>query len=182
MNENRTCGCPCEGAAVRLDNNITEHSASETHVYFDPCETYKCVTVEDDYVLEEGLGRVLDVAVTIGSVCPGKRTALGISLMELDNGGRAHACGFRSLTVPAHHESGCRDIAVPVVRFVLPEDMRPDEGHFCCGHRHFVIRTTKHYIDQPDESRTPTTPRCRCCHCCRCCDCGNCGEAPLCMG
>lgn len=137
-----------EGAAVRLDAVEGRGSRGETHVYFGPGEQNKTVTVADGCDALNSAGRVLDVEVKLGRVSPGRRVALGISVNEVDKTGREHSRGFRSVTVPAHREKGCREVTVPVVRFILPEDLRTD-GHegMCSGRRHFIIRTNAQYVD-----------------------------------
>ena len=73
-------GLPCaiigEGAAVRLGAEAGQ-DASETHVYFEPCEENKAVTVAESQHNEDGAGRVLDVNLVLRNVCPGKRVAVG---------------------------------------------------------------------------------------------------------
>ena len=66
-------GLPCaiigEGAAVRLGAEAGQ-DASETHVYFEPCEENKAVTVAESQHNEDGAGRVLDVNLVLRNVCP----------------------------------------------------------------------------------------------------------------
>ncbi len=136
-----------EGAAVRLDIGEGRGSRGETHVYFGPGEQNKTVTITDACDGLNGAGRVLDVEVRLGRVGPDRRVALGISVYEVDKAGREHSRGFRSVTVPAHHERGCCEVTVPPVRFILPEDLRLEgrEG-MCSGRRHFIIRTNAQYV------------------------------------
>lgn len=119
---------------------------NETHVYFESCEDAKAVTLADSRV--EGTGRTLDVCMTLCNVCPGRRAAVGIAISEVDNAGNEYQRGFRAITVPAHNNAACCDIAMPVTRFILPDDVRVDGGAgLCNGRRHFVIRATCHYAD-----------------------------------
>lgn len=135
-----------EGAAVRLNGSASQTTNGETHVYFEPCEESKTIAMPDSYV--EGTGRTLEVTMTLRNVCPGKRVAVGIGVSEVDNAGNEYSRGFRALTVPAHSNNACCDIEMPVTRFILPEDLRVDCGTgLCGGRRHFVIRTTNHYVD-----------------------------------
>lgn len=135
-----------EGAAMRIGHTVSGTAEGETHVYFDNCEETKTVTLPD--METQGTGRILDVTMTLKDVCPAKRLAVGITVSEVDQGGSEHARGFRAVTVPAHNKSGCCDITMPMVRFILPEDLRVDGGGCICqGARHFVIRTTCHYVD-----------------------------------
>ncbi len=135
-----------EGAAVRLSSNASQTVEGETHVYFEPCEDAKAVTLSDCFT--ESTGRMLDVSMTLRNVCPGKRTAVGIAISEIDSAGGEHARGFRVITVPAHSGSGCCDITMPTTRFILPEELRTDSGAgMCNGRRHFVLRANSHYVD-----------------------------------
>ena len=58
---------------------------------------------------------------------------------------------FHAMTVPAH--SGCpRDVALPRIRFVLPEDLRIEGADGARGcRRHFVVRTSSRYVDSVVE-------------------------------
>lgn len=137
-----------EGAAVRLDVGEGHGCKSETHVYFGPFEQNKTVTVMDACDGLNSAGRVLDVEVKLARVSPGRRVALGISVNEVDKAGKEHPRGFRSVTLPAHHEKTCCEVCAPLVRFILPEDLRPEGNDgMCSGRRHFVIRTDAQYVD-----------------------------------
>lgn len=94
-------------------------------------------------------GRMIEIGVRVRSVCPGRRTALGILLYELDGSGAEQLRGMRAMTIPVHGESTCRDIVVEGVRFVLPEDVSP-VGDKECGKRRFRVRIHAHYIDADD--------------------------------
>jgi len=134
--------CAASGAAVRADCHGTYDG--ETHVYFESCDGAKEVTLSSECHNEDSLGRVLDVTMTLCNVCPGRRCAVGMHLTEMDEGGNEVQRGFRAITVPAHDGPQNRDLALPSVRFILPEDVS-------CGgrRRHFVVRTTNHYMDEP---------------------------------
>ncbi|MEG2315168.1 MAG: hypothetical protein RSC91_03055 [Clostridia bacterium] len=168
-----------EGAAVRLGRTITQ-TDGETHIYFEPWEETKAVVLSDAYV--EHPGRTLDVCMTLRGVCPGRRTAVGLALSEVDDEGKEYARGFRAITMPAHPAAGCSDLEIPLTRFVVPEETceaesrcpcaercRPvnaceaesrcpcaercmpvnacEERCHCRRRRHFVMRTTTHYVD-----------------------------------
>ncbi|MDD3334279.1 MAG: hypothetical protein PHI98_02070 [Eubacteriales bacterium] len=134
-----------EGAAVRI-GRTADGADGETHVYFDPCEETKAVAISG--ISAEGTGRILDVSMTLKDVCPAKRVAVGVTVHEVDQAGNEYPRGFRAVTVPAHNHSGCCDVAVSSTRFILPEDIRVgSHGGVCDGSRHFVLRTTSHYID-----------------------------------
>ncbi len=136
-----------EGAAVRL-GGVAQERSGETHVYFEPCEESKAVTVSDACHNEEGAGRMLDVTMTLHNVCPGRRVAVGVSLHEVDAAGGEHARGFRAITVPAQQSASCCTVSVPAARFILPEDLRTEgSGGMCGARRHFVVRVANHYVD-----------------------------------
>lgn len=94
-------------------------------------------------------GRMIEIGVRVRRVCPGKRTALGILLHELDENDAEYLRGMKTMTLPAHNESSCRDIVVEGMQFVLPEDVSLScDGS--CGERRFRIRTHVHYMDAAD--------------------------------
>lgn len=138
-----------EGAAVRLEGAAVRRGEGETHVYFEPCQESRVVTVAEGCDNESGMGRTLDVEMTLRDVCPGRRVAVGMELSEVDENGREHSCGFRAVTVPAHNRSAACDIGVERVRFILPESARADNDRsgLCGCRRHFVLRTVNHYVD-----------------------------------
>lgn len=94
-------------------------------------------------------GRMIEIGVRVQKVCPDRRTALGILLYELDGNGAEHLCGMKTMTLPAHSESSCRDVVVEGVRFVAPENLSPADGENC-GKRRFLARIHANYIDVGD--------------------------------
>ena len=117
-------GLPCaiigEGAAVRLGAEAGQ-DASETHVYFEPCEENKAVTVAESQHNEDGAGRVLDVNLLLRNVCPGKRIAVGITLHEVDGMGGEHARGL------SRHDRA-RPRRLSAGRRSAPDTLRPAGG------------------------------------------------------
>lgn len=97
----------------------------------------------------ESLGRILQLSVTIKNVCPGRRVALAIVLTEVDDKHEEHPRGMKTFTVPAHHQSSCRDVLVRCVKFVVPEDLNVSGGdtRSLCHDRNFKARVIAHYID-----------------------------------
>ena len=97
----------------------------------------------------ESLGRILQLNVNIKNVCPGKRVALAIILNEVDKHGLEHQRGLKTITVPAHNASTCRDVLVKCVKFVLPEDLDVSgcSASALCNSRKFIVRTIAHNID-----------------------------------
>ena len=116
-------------------------TADETHVFFETCDGAKEVCVTGRCQEDEALGRTLDVSCTLLNVCPGRRSALGLTLTEMDEDGTEYARGFRAITVPAHNNRCNQDVQVDPVRFILPEDLSLQ------NRRHFIVRTQHHYLD-----------------------------------
>lgn len=71
----------------------------------------------------ESPGRIVQLDVTVKNVCPHKRVALAVILTEVDSYGDEHQRGLKTITIPAHNSSGCRDILVKCIKFILPEDL-----------------------------------------------------------
>ena len=115
--------------------------ADETHVFFESCDGAKEICVTGRCQEEEAPGRMLDVSCTLQNVCPGRRSALGLTLTEVDKNGAEYARGFRAVTVPAHNNRCNQDVQVDAVRFILPEDLSLQDR------RHFIVRTQHHYLD-----------------------------------
>lgn len=91
-------------------------------------------------------GRILQLDVTLQSICPGRRVALACILTELDAEDTEYQRGLKILTVPAHNRETCQDVTVRCIKFVLPEDTDVSGGGFC-GQRRFRARFLAHYID-----------------------------------
>ncbi len=105
------------------------------------------VDVGDTYL--ESIGRIIQLDLTVKSVCPGKKVALAVILTEVDAYGDKHQRGLKPFTVPAHDYAGCRDIDVKYVKFVLPEDLNVSGGTFyaMCDRRNLKVRVIADYID-----------------------------------
>ncbi len=97
----------------------------------------------------ESQGRIIQLNVTVKNVCPGKRVALGIILTETSDKGKEQQRGMKTITIPAHHCSGCRDVLVKCIQFVLPEDLCPcgQSPQSLCGSRKLKVRLIAHNID-----------------------------------
>lgn len=97
----------------------------------------------------ESLGRIVQIDVTVKNVCPERRVALAIILTEVDQHGDEHSRGLKTITIPAHHASGCRDVLVRCIKFVLPEDLDVSGGpsDAICNERRFKARFIAHNID-----------------------------------
>ena len=122
-------------------NDLHFQPVGETHLYFEPCESIKSVRITE--TLPDSEGRMLDVAMTLQNVCPGRRVFVGLSAHEVVEGGAEELRGFRALTLPAHHDGAAHAVDAPPIRFILPE-----EGSHPGRPRHFVLRAYAHYADQ----------------------------------
>lgn len=135
------CACTAvpEGCQKRSRPALPQQDG--THVYFDACDGSKSICVAGECQQEEAIGRTLDVTATLSSVCPGRRSALGFTLTEVDENGAEYPRGFQAITVPAHNGRCHQDVQTETVRFVLPEDLSLQPR------RHFIVRTCHHYLD-----------------------------------
>lgn len=127
-------------------------------IHPEPCPVPINVTIrgcQDSVVIDlgdvslESLGRILQLNMTIQNVCPGKRVALAVILTEVDANGNEHSRGMKTFTIPAHNNTGCRDISIKCVKFVLPEDLdvSGNTQNRICNARNFKARVIAHYID-----------------------------------
>lgn len=110
----------------------------------DGCQDSLEVDLGDVYL--ESRGRILQLDVTLKKICPNRRTALAIVLTEVDCDGKEHSRGMKTLTVPAHHYPGCRDIKVKCIKFVVPEDLNVC-GSGMCKEKKFKARVIANSID-----------------------------------
>ena len=134
--------------AVKVDCGITvtpEPCPTPVNFTVDGCEDYTVVDLGDTYL--ESTGRIVELNVTVRSVCPYKRVALGIILTEIDCNGSEHPRGVKTFTIPAHNYPACRDILVKCIRFVLPNDLSVScaAGRGMCGARNLKARVQKEY-------------------------------------
>lgn len=110
------------------------------------CET--AVDIDAGDLALEGLGRIVQVNVTLLHVCPNRRVALAVLLNEVDAAGNEYRRGIKTITVPAHDGPACQDVLVRCVNFVLPEDLDVSgASDGMCNVRNFNVRFIAHYID-----------------------------------
>lgn len=126
----------------------------------EPCPQavdYEAVGCEDTIEFDAGdvemqsLGRIVKVDFTLQNVCPNKRVAVAVVLNEIDEMGNEHKRGMKTLTIPAHTQSSCRDVLVRCVKFVLPEDLDALDGTRMCNERNLRVRILANYIDNNFE-------------------------------
>ncbi len=100
----------------------------------------------------QSLGRIVQLDVTLHSVCPNRRVALAVLLNEVDSCDVEHKRGMKTITVPAHTHDTCRDVLVRCIKFVLPEDLDVSGGSVSiCNERRFRARLIAHYVDYDFE-------------------------------
>lgn len=139
---------------IEVDCGITvcpEKCADPVEILIDGCAD--AVEFDAGDIGMDGLGRILQVDVTLKNVCPYKRVALAVLLHEVDSMGNEYKRGLKTMTVPAHTRDTCRDVTVRCIKFVLPEDLdvsRTTES--MCNTRHFKARFIAHYIDNDVDS------------------------------
>lgn len=151
--ENNDVVFPSPEIEVSCGTVVTpEECPTPVNISIDGCED--SVEIDAGDVDLESLGRILKLDVTLNNVCPGKRVALAIILTEEDCKGNEYPRGMKTLTVPAHNKSGCRDVTIRCVKFVLPEDLsispckcKPGEQNSLCRKRNFKVRLIANYID-----------------------------------
>lgn len=95
----------------------------------------------------ESLGRILQLDVTVKNVCPHKRVALAVIITEVDAKDEEHRRGLKTLVIPAHDGTACRDVKVRCIKFVLPEELDTDGSRSICNRRKFRARFLANYID-----------------------------------
>lgn len=107
-------------------------------------------TIEFDAgnIYMEGLGRIIQLDVTLKNICPQRRVALAVFLQEVDANGTEHKRGVKMMTVPAHTRDSCHDVVIRCITFVLPEDIDVSDTTGCiCNTRNFNAKIIAHYID-----------------------------------
>ena len=151
-----TCSI-CAGAATTGEPEECKGEHCEVEVIPEPCPTPVNITIEScEDSLEfdageiglESTGRILQVTVTIKNVCPHRRVALAVILTEVDEHGQEFKRGIKTVVVPAHNESSCRNVTVRCIKFVLPEALNVSGStDSLCHSRKFKVRFIAHYID-----------------------------------
>ena len=94
----------------------------------------------------DSLGRILELSVKIKNVCPNRRVALAVMLSEVDANDVEYQRGMKTMVIPAHYNSSCKDVKVECIKFVLPEELNVG-GYSLCNERNFKARFIVHYID-----------------------------------
>ena len=149
-----------EGNQVTFDDPVVDVDCGED-VFPEPCPEPVDITFEGcedaldfdagDLALDS-LGRILQLSVTVKNVCPGKRVALAVILTEKNDKDEEFNRGVKTILIPAHSRTGCRDITVRCIKFVLPEVLdESGDPDALCDQRHFRARFIANYIDSDFE-------------------------------
>ena len=94
------------------------------------------------------LGRIVQLDVTLKAVCPGKRVAVSIILMENTADGQELPRGVKHILVPAQAGEACQDLTLRCVRFSLPEALDATGiTDSICNSRNFSARVIANYAD-----------------------------------
>ena len=133
---------------------VTEPCPEPANAYLDSCEDD--VEFDAGDVELDSLGRIVKVDITIKHVCPGRRVALAVILTEVDDKHHEFQRGMKTLVIPAHHRSQCRDVTVRCVKFALPEELDVSgNSDSLCNRRNFKVRFIANYIDNGFECCSP---------------------------
>ena len=96
----------------------------------------------------QGLGRIVQVDATLKAVCPGKRVAASILLMEVASDGTEIPRGVKHILVPAQTGEACQDITLNCIQFSLPEALDAvGTTDSICNARQFTARVIANYVD-----------------------------------
>ena len=146
-----------EGNTLEFPSPTVEVDCSKADIYPEPCPGPTEFTVEGcqdaahvvlgDAALQ-GLGRIVQVDVTLKAVCPSKRVAASIILMEVAPDGAELPRGVKHMLVPAQAGDTCKDITLKCVQFSLPEalDATGTEDSIC-NPRQFTAQVIANYVD-----------------------------------
>ena len=146
--ENNVVTFPAPTVAVECEIVVNpEPCPTPVDLTVDGCVDSTLVDLGDTYL--ESTGRIIQLDVTVKNVCPRKRVALAIILTEVDEDGMEYQRGMKTVTIPAHNFSTCRDVLVKCVKFVVPDDTDVSEGSTgtLCKQRNFKARFIAHNID-----------------------------------
>ena len=125
----------------------TEGCPEPVDVAMTGCQDVMVVDLGDTFLQSQG--RILQLSVRIRDVCPDRRVALAMIVHEVDENGLEHPRGMKAMTIPAHTNTTCQDLAVNCVKFILPEDLDVSGGTSVamCNQRNLKVRVLAHYID-----------------------------------
>ena len=146
-----------EGNTLEFPSPTVEVDCFKSDIYPEPCpepvefavegcQDAVHVTLQD--VALSALGRIVQVDVTLKNVCPGKRVAASIMLLETAPDGTELPRGVKHLLVPAQTGENCRDITLKCIQFSLPESLdTAGQTDSICNPRQFAARVIANYVD-----------------------------------
>ena len=139
-----TCGCN--------NNGTTQCVSADSFLLSEEFQIQGCndhVCYNAGVLPLSGQGRLINTSVTLRRVCPGKKIALGVTLVELDRCNRCHNRAFKAYEVTVPSGSGCiSNLQVRDIFFVVPETSSLNGGTATmCGTRRFKILATANYLD-----------------------------------
>ena len=118
---------------ITIEDGVTEDCPTPVDVVAGPCVDSVSADLGD--VAVPGMGRMMEVSLTLKHVCPGRQVSVGILVTEVLPGGEVTR-GFKAVAVPAQQGDVCADIQVKNIHFVLPEPA----GASMCQQRTFRVR------------------------------------------
>ena len=125
---------------------IVEPCPEPIDIIVPPCQDSVHVTVPN--VPIAGLGRIIQMDVTINNVCPGKRTAVSVILSEEDTQGILHPRGVKHFMIPALSGEICQSVTLKCIQFSVPEALDPDAvTDSLCHTRKFSAQVLANYVD-----------------------------------
>ena len=83
-------------------------------------------------------GRIVELELSLCSVCPHRRIALAVQLYDGEEGGFS---SLKTFELPAHCGPGCRDLRIRGIRFAVPD------GACQCSRRALRARVLANYMD-----------------------------------
>ena len=107
------------------------------------------VRVEVPAVDLSSLGRLVQMDVTLRSLCPDKRVAVTALLTEVDAQGTEHSRGVKHILIPPRSGTACSDVTLRCLRFSVPEALDVSGGSpvSLCDPRTFRARVIANYVD-----------------------------------
>ena len=145
------------GNTLKFPTPTVAVDCSGVDIYPEPCPEPAKLTIEScrdaahvvfGDVNLQGLGRIVQMDVTLKAICPGKQVAASIILMEISPDGNELPRGIKHILVPAQTGDTCRDITLKCIQFSLPETLDASGNtDSICGPRKFAARVIANYTD-----------------------------------
>ena len=130
----------------KVMEEILEPCPIPVEIAMNGCEDSATFNLENNNL--ESLGRIIQIDTIIKNVCPGKRIAVAVQLMEIDDLGNEHSRGLKFFEIPAHSQETCTDVNIKCIKFVLPETLdTTGDTTSICNIRNFKVYVISNYID-----------------------------------